>query len=157
MLSWNPLYRPLYPDLIIDLTKILGVGGEDPGFILNHPVAIDVANITYPSPILLGRWEQYERRSSDMQYCTDRAGNIYVMEDPYEYKIQVCTPGGNLTSTIEREYTLPKKGRAEYPEDLERHTRDEAFYRATPLYLLQRRLSLLCGIEKRRISVFVQV
>jgi len=87
-----------------------------------------IVKIKRPDPVGFNNGQIYERMESEPQYGVDPAGALYVVQDNYTYDIQVYDSTGQLTRTIQRAFTLPRKSAAEYQKDLERHQKDMKFW-----------------------------
>jgi len=89
----------------------------------------NIVKIERPDPIGFNNGQIYEQMESEPQYGVDPTGVLYVVKDNYTYDIQVYDSTGQLTRTIQRAFTLPRKSAAEYQKDQERHQKDMKFYK----------------------------
>lgn len=69
-----------------------------------------------------------DRMSLKMQWCHDHKGNIYILEDIYEYSIQIYDTLGHVKRTIKRDFKLPLKTKKEYDSELKRKKDDIDHY-----------------------------
>ncbi len=72
--------------------------------------------------------KQNDRMFLNCQWCNNQNGNIYVLEDNYDYKINVYDSSGHLKSILRREFELPKKTREEFEKDLEKAKEVKEYY-----------------------------
>jgi len=79
-------------------------------------------------PRLINLEKQNERMFIDTQWCFNKNGNIYYIEDFFYYKIEVFDSSGVLKSIIRRDFNLPLKTKDEYKKDIKDGQKWEEFY-----------------------------
>ncbi len=97
-------------------------------FSINNREANNIITLKKLSPRLTFIEKQNDRMFLNCQWCNDKNSNIYLLEDTYDYKINLFDSSGCLKSVISREFELPKKTREEYKEEMEKAEQVKKFY-----------------------------
>jgi hypothetical protein len=79
-------------------------------------------------PRLINLEKQNEQMFLKTQWCHNKNGDIFFIEDIYDYKIEVFDSTGILKSVIERDFNLPIKTKTEFNKDLKDEQEWEKFY-----------------------------
>ncbi len=68
-------------------------------------------------PEFSGKKSLNDKMFINTQWCNDKNGNIYFIDDIYNYKIDVYDSNGNKLRTISRDFEFPQKSDDEYDKD----------------------------------------
>ena len=91
--------------------------------------ASEIITIKKNDPRLTNMEKQNDRMFLNIQWCHNNNGNIYLIEDVYEYNIHVYNSYGNLKKVLRREFNLPIKTNMEYEKALKKAKEVNTFYK----------------------------